>query len=115
MTIRQQIQFFSNLFKPVFYEAESFEERLKKAIQATTGVNKNLLNSKTRKREIVQARQLFHTFMRDNTKLPLTEIGNLTGGHDHATCLHSYKTINNLLENNKEIQQYYNKISELII
>lgn len=118
MNIQQEIQHFSDLIgndRNIPIIKESFEKRLKSVIYEITGIHPNLLRSKTRKREIVQARQLFHTFMRDNTNLALSEIGFLTGGHDHATVLYSRNTINNLLENNKEIQDYYNRISKLII
>ena len=62
MTIKTQIEHYSSLFSRVTYSPESFEDRLKKTITIATGINYRLFNSRTRKREIVQAKQLFHTF-----------------------------------------------------
>ena len=59
------------------------------------------LQSKTRKREIVQARQVAMFFSKNLTKASLATIGAQIGGKDHATVLHACKTVNNLLETDK--------------
>jgi len=61
------------------------------------------LNCSTRKREIVQARQISMYFARHLTKKSLSVIGSEHGGKDHATVLHACKTISNLIETNKLI------------
>ncbi|MCK5692958.1 MAG: chromosomal replication initiator protein DnaA, partial [Bacteroidales bacterium] len=53
------------------------------------------LQSKTRKREIVQARQVAMFFSKSMTKSSLATIGSQIGGKDHATVLHACKTVNN--------------------
>lgn len=58
------------------------------------------IEKKTRKREIVQTRQLIMFFCTIMWAGSLEEIGERVGGKDHATVLHSKKTINNLLESN---------------
>ena len=55
-----------------------------------------LLKSKTRKREIVQARQIAMYFAKKMTKSSLANIGLHCGGKDHATVLHACRTVNNL-------------------
>ena len=58
--------------------------------------------SRTRKREILIVRQLIQYMMKwcvDKKLIPpmsLAKIGEVTGGYDHATVLHSIRTINNL-------------------
>ncbi|MFB1021495.1 MAG: chromosomal replication initiator protein DnaA, partial [Vicingaceae bacterium] len=47
-----------------------------------------LLKSKTRKREVVQARQIAMYFAKKMTKSSLANIGMHCGGKDHATVLH---------------------------
>ena len=59
------------------------------------------IQTKTRKREIVQARQVAMFFSKNLTKASLATIGSQIGGKDHATVLHACKTVNNLLETDK--------------
>lgn len=56
------------------------------------------LKSKTRKREIVQARQISMYFSKKMTKSSLAKIGAHCGGRDHATVLHACRTVANLSE-----------------
>jgi len=65
------------------------------------GIPIDLVLSKTRKREIVQARQVAMYFSKNLTKSSLTTIGSRIGGKDHATVLHACKTVNNLIETDK--------------
>jgi chromosomal replication initiator protein len=62
------------------------------------------LRSKTRKREIVQARQVAMFFSKTLTKSSLATIGSQIGGKDHATVLHACKTVNNLIETDKRFR-----------
>ena len=72
----------------------------------------DVLRSKTRKREIVQARQIAMYFAKTMTKTSLTSIGSQIGGKDHATVLHSCKTVNNLLETDKRFRVYIDEIEK---
>ncbi|MBN2668329.1 MAG: chromosomal replication initiator protein DnaA [Bacteroidales bacterium] len=72
----------------------------------------DVLKSKTRKREIVQARQIAMYFAKTMTKSSLTSIGSQIGGKDHATVLHSCKTVNNLLETDKRFKLYIDEIEK---
>ena len=62
-----------------------------------------LLKSKTRKREVVQARQIAMYFAKKMTKSSLANIGMHCGGKDHATVLHACKTVNNLIGSIKSL------------
>ena len=64
---------------------------------AEEGIMPVMLNLKTRKREIVQARQRCMYFAKEYTKLSLETIGSEIGGKDHVTVLHACKTVNNLI------------------
>ncbi|MFH2140839.1 MAG: chromosomal replication initiator protein DnaA [Bacteroidota bacterium] len=70
------------------------------------------LRSKTRKREIVQARQIAMYFAKNLTKSSLAAIGSLIGGKDHATVLHACKTVNNLIETDKRFRVYIEEIEK---
>lgn len=68
------------------------------------GIEVDALQSKTRKREIVQARQIAMYFSKCMTNSSLSTIGAKIGNKDHATVLHACKTINNLIETDKEFK-----------
>ena len=70
------------------------------------------LKSKTRKRNIVQARQLAMYFSKQLTKSSLANIGARCGGKDHATVLHACKTVNNLVDTDKDFRQYVQELEK---
>ena len=69
-------------------------------------LNIDSLKSKTRKRNIVQARQLAMYFSKQLTKSSLANIGAQCGEKDHATVLHACKTVNNLSDTDKTFRVY---------
>ncbi len=71
-----------------------------------------LLKSKTRKREIVQARQLAMYFAKQLTKSSLASIGAQCGNKDHATVLHACRTVNNLAETDKRFKVYVDDLTK---
>ncbi len=73
-----------------------------------------LLKSKTRKREVVQARQLAMYFSKNLTKSSLSNIGIHCGGKDHATVLHACRTVGNLMETDKKFKSYVTDIQKRI-
>jgi len=70
------------------------------------------ISSKTRKREIVQARQIAMYFAKNMTKLSLATIGSQIGGKDHATVLHACKTVNNLIDTDRQFKGYIDEIEK---
>lgn len=70
------------------------------------------MKSKTRKREIVQARQIAMYFAKNLTKSSLATIGSVIGGKDHATVLHACKTVNNLMDTDKRFKVYIEEIDK---
>ncbi|MAY83380.1 MAG: chromosomal replication initiator protein DnaA [Flavobacteriales bacterium] len=73
-----------------------------------------LLKSKTRKREVVQARQIAMFFAKKMTKSSLANIGMHCGGKDHATVLHACKTVNNLIDTDKRFRGYITDLEKKI-
>lgn len=63
-----------------------------------------MLKSKTRRREVVQARQIAMYFAKQMTKSSLSTIGMHCGGKDHATVLHACRTVNNLMDTDKKFK-----------
>ena len=70
------------------------------------------LQSKTRKRHIVQARQLAMFFAKKFTKASLASIGSQIGRRDHATVLHACKTVDNLSFTDKQFRKYVEDLSK---
>ncbi len=73
-------------------------------------ISVELVKSKTRKREIVQARQISMFFAKDLTKSSLKTIGMFFGGRDHSTVIHACQTVNDLMETDK---QFKNDVVEI--
>lgn len=72
------------------------------------------IQSKTRKREIVQARQLAMYMSKKHTKSSLATIGLHCGNKDHATVLHAVKTITNLVDTDKHFKTTVDEIDKKI-
>lgn len=81
-------------------------EFIKKTVCDYFNIAPDQLKSKTRKREIVQSRQVAMYFAKIYTKNSLASIGSQIGGKDHATVLHACKTVNNLMETDKRFKRY---------
>jgi chromosomal replication initiator protein len=71
-----------------------------------------ILKSKTRKREVVQARQISMFFSKKLTKASLASIGANCGGKDHATVLHACRTVLNLSETDKQFKSYLDDLDK---
>lgn len=62
------------------------------------GLEVAIIHSKSRKREIVQARQVAMYLAKNHTDFSCSKIGKFIGNKNHATVLHSCKVIEELLE-----------------
>jgi chromosomal replication initiator protein len=72
------------------------------------------LKSKTRKREIVQARQISMFFAKQLTKSSLKNIGMHFGGRDHSTVIHACQTVNDLMDTDKKFKADVEEITKRI-
>jgi len=79
-------------------------EYIQKVVCDHFGLPVEQLNARTRKREVVQARQVAMYFSKKHTKSSLATIGMHCGNKDHATVLHACKTVTNLLETDKRFR-----------
>lgn len=87
---------------------------IQKIVSQYFGLTIDEMNSKTRKRNIVQARQLTMYFAKEHTKASLTTIGLHCGNKDHATVLHSCRTVKNLVETDKDFKTYVDDLNRMI-
>jgi chromosomal replication initiator protein len=72
------------------------------------------LQSKTRKRHIVQARQLAMFFSKKYTEASLASIGKQIGKRDHSTVLHACKTVSNLSSTDKKFKKFVEDLNTKI-
>jgi chromosomal replication initiator protein len=86
-------------------------EYIQKVVSKYFDMDVATLQSKTRKRHIVQARQLAMYFAKRMTKSSLASIGSQIGKRDHATVLHACKTVDNLTETDKQFKKYVEDIT----
>jgi len=73
-----------------------------------------MVKSKTRKREIVQARQISMYLAKSYTKTSLKSIGAFFGGRDHSTVIYACQTVVDLIETDKKFKSYVQDIQKKI-
>lgn len=87
---------------------------IQKIVSEYFGLTVDSMISNTRKRNIVQARQLAMYFAKNHTKASLTTIGLQCGNKDHATVLHACKTVMNLIDTDKDYKKYVDDLEKKI-
>ncbi len=74
------------------------------------GLETSMIHTKSRKRDVVQARQIAMFLAKNNTDYSASKIGTLIGGKDHATVLHACKTVKELREVDKAFRAELDEI-----
>ena len=74
------------------------------------GVTQQEVVSKSRKRDFVQVRQVSMYLAQKYTKMPASRIGQLIGGRDHSTVIHSCSAIEQRLKLDKAFVEEMNSI-----
>jgi len=78
------------------------------------GFAPELIIKKTRKREVVEARQVVMVYRHKTLKKSQVEAAK-PYGKDHATVVHSQKTIKNLLETNTIFKDKYERFYKCVL
>lgn len=78
-------------------------------------ISREDLLSKSRKRNIVQARQIAMYMSRNHINCSLSTIGSEIGGKDHATVLHACSTVTDLMSTDKVFKQYVTDIEKILV
>jgi len=87
-------------------------DKIQKVVCEYFKIDSEQFLSSSRKRELVQARQISMYLSRNHTKSSLASIGTLTGGRDHATVLHAYNTVCDLLDTDRSFRKYLSEIEK---
>ncbi len=72
------------------------------------------IHTKSRKREVVQARQIAMYLAKNHTDFSTSKIGKFIGNKDHATVLHACKTVKGQLEVDKSFHAEVQEIESLL-
>ncbi|ERP31175.1 chromosomal replication initiator protein DnaA [Chitinivibrio alkaliphilus] len=75
------------------------------AITDEFGISRQLLTSKSRSKEVAQARQIGMFLCKEHTDLSLKAIGTEFGGRDHSTVVHAVKTVGAKMEQDTPFAQ----------
>ncbi|MDE5890810.1 MAG: chromosomal replication initiator protein DnaA, partial [Bacteroidales bacterium] len=78
-------------------------------------ISRDTLLSPSRKRQIVQARQISMYMSRNLINCSLSTIGAETGGKDHATVLHACTTVADLMTTDRLFKQYVSDIEKMLV
>ena len=89
-------------------------EYIQKTVCEFIGINADLLKQNTRKREVVNARQISMYLAKKYTKNSLKEIGRHFGNKDHSTVIHSIQVVDNLLEVDKKFREDLEELKKRI-
>lgn len=89
-------------------------QKIQETVSDFYNVKRELIQSASRKREIVQARQVTMFFIKKHTELSLSQIGVQVGNRNHATVLHACNTIRDLSEVDKGFRSDIEEIERLL-
>jgi chromosomal replication initiator protein len=89
-------------------------EKIQNIVSSYFKINLSEIHSKSRKREIVQARQVTMFLSKKYTDYSYSHIGNIVGKRDHATVLHACRTIQDNLDVDKGFRLTMNDIETLL-
>jgi chromosomal replication initiator protein len=90
-------------------------DKVQKVVCDYFNITRDALLSKTRKRQIVQARQIAMYMSRNLINCSLSTIGAEIGGKDHATVLHACTTVNDLMSTDKTFRLYVTDIEKMLV
>lgn len=85
-------------------------EEIQKVVSRYFDLNVEDLKAKTRKKEIVIARQIAMFFSKEMTPFSLKSIGYQFGGRDHSTVIHAIRSVDNYLEEKREFRMHIEDI-----
>ncbi|MEM1042436.1 MAG: chromosomal replication initiator protein DnaA [Bacteroidota bacterium] len=85
-------------------------EQIQQIVCEYFSIPEDLVRARTRKREVVQARQVAMYFAKQFTKHSLKTIGLHFGGRDHSTVIHAIQSIENQIETEVKFREIIDEI-----
>ena len=97
------------------YEKKSITiDDIIKKVSDYYGVELGAINTRSRKREVVQVRQVAMFLAKKYLDMSTSKIGQYVGNRDHATVLHACKAVANLADTDKQFRMELNEIDLLL-
>ncbi len=91
------------------------EDKIITVVSEFYGIPIDSMKSKKRKKDIARARQVAMYFLRNILDKPFKEIGEIFGGKDHSTVMHSVGKVEEDMKGNKYFEKDMGTIKEKII
>ncbi len=89
--------------------------KIQDAVCEYFNITRDTMLSKSRKRQIVQARQIAMYLSRNYINCSYSTIGAEIGGKDHATVLHACTTVSDLMSTDRNFKQYVTDIERMLV
>lgn len=103
-----------NLFKATMKKKRGMSPKeVVKTVSGFYNIDEELIYEKTRRKEVVMARQMIMFILREDFNISYPVIGAELGGKDHTTIIHSYKKIKQELEKNPQMLQEYEELKNM--
>jgi chromosomal replication initiator protein len=99
----------------VLPESKTTADEILNVVCNEYGITTAELHTRTRIREIVEARQMAVYLMKNYTKLSLRQIGEKVGGFDHATVVYGYSAIENFSKTDRKFAERLSGVQNLLI
>ena len=91
-------------------------EKVQDTVCEYFNITRDEIQSKSRKRNIVQARQIAMYLSRNLiSNCSLSTIGNEIGGKDHATVLHACSTVSDLMSTDRIFKKYVTDLEAMLV
>lgn len=94
------------------YDTEVGIDYIQKAVSDYFNVALDDLKAKTRKKEIVIARQVAMYFSKDYTNHSLKSIGYHFGGRDHSTVIHAVQAVNDMIDTDAKFRHSVDELKK---
>ena len=85
-------------------------ETIQRTVCEYFNIPEDLIRAKTRKQEIVNARQVAMYLAKDLTNSSLKTIGLHFGGRDHSTVIHAYQSVEDQMRIDSKYQAHVQQI-----
>ncbi len=90
-------------------------DRIQQIVCEYFDMDQDLVRAKTRKREVVQPRQIAMFFCKELTQNSLKTIGLQFGGRDHSTVIYANRSVSNQMETNPQYREMVDQIRQCLI
>ena len=92
-------------------ETEVNIDYIQKIVASFFSITLEMMKGKSRKRELVVARQVAMFFAKEYTNHSLKSIGQHFGGRDHSTVIHAVQSVNDLMETDSKFKNSVNELT----